>query len=288
MFKKILVATDLSEISEQIINAIPSLRSIGTEEIVLVHCLNIRDVGGLANTLSPLIQPVLNKQQTQLTEQGFNTRTEIRIGIPAIEINRAAQEKDCSLIVVGSHGYNLTKDILLGGVTTAVLHTATRPVLVIKIEPDEAKGSKPSPWNPLHHILYPTDFSDNAEAAFLYLEEIVAAGAAKVTLLHIQDHIFGVHVKDRLEVFNRIDRERLIQLAERLQAKNNKTEIVIDVIYGSVAGEVIKLIKEQPVSMVVIGAQGRGHIGEMCLGSVSNKVVRYSPVPVILVPLVHS
>jgi nucleotide-binding universal stress UspA family protein len=40
--------------------------------------------------------------------------------------------------------------------------------------------------------------------------------------------------------------------------------------------------------MVVMGTQGRGHIGEMFLGSVSNKVVRYSPVPVLLVPLVHS
>jgi nucleotide-binding universal stress UspA family protein len=287
MFKKILVATDLSEISEQIINAIPSLRSIGTEEIVLVHCLNIRDVGGLANTLSPLIQPVLNKQQTQLTEQGFNTRTEIRIGIPAIEINRAAQEKDCSLIVVGSHGYNFTKDILLGGVTTAVLHNATRPVLVIKIEPDEAKGSKPSPWNPLHHIIYPTDFSDNAEVAFAYLKEIVQAGAEKVTLLHIQDQIIGKHLKDRLAEFNKIDEERLLRLRDELLS-TGRVPVNIEVRFGLVAQEILNHIKSAGGSMVVMGTQGRGHIGEMFLGSVSNKVVRYSPVPVLLVPLVHS
>jgi nucleotide-binding universal stress UspA family protein len=285
VFRKILVATDLSLASEQVIGAVSGLRALGTKEVLLIHCLNIRDVGSLAETLSKLLQPALNEQKAKLTAAGFETSAEIRIGIPGIEINRTAQEKDCSIIVIGSHGYNLTKDILLGGVTTAVLHTATRPVLVIKIQPGK-ENQPPAAWNPLNHILYPTDFSDNAEAAFLYLEKIVESGAEKVTLLHIQDQIIGVHLKDRLEVFNRIDRERLERLAERLRAKG-KLEIAIDIIYGMVAPEIIKKINELPASMVVMGTQGRGHIGELFLGSVSNKVVRLSPVPVLLVPLIR-
>jgi hypothetical protein len=48
MFTKILVATDLSEASERMICALRGLKMLGTTEILLVHCLNIRDVGSIA------------------------------------------------------------------------------------------------------------------------------------------------------------------------------------------------------------------------------------------------
>jgi len=281
VFKRVLFGSDLSPASEQIINAAVGLHRLGTEEIVLVHCLNIRDVGTLAETLINLLQPELKRQVEKLQQLGFAVKSEIRLGLPAVEINRAAQDNDCAVIVLGSHGYNLSKDILLGGVATAVLHTATRPVLIIKITP----AAPLTAWNSLADILYPTDFSDNAEAAFAYLKKIVRAGAEKVTLLHIQDQIIGKHLKDRLAEFNRIDEQRLLRLRDELLS-TGRVLVNIEVRFGLVAQEIINQIKSAGVSMVVMGTQGRGHIGEMFLGSVSNKVVRYSPVPVLLVPLV--
>ncbi len=287
MFRKILVATDLSPVSDQIINHISGLSHLGTKEIVLVFCLNIRDVGSLAETLSQLVKPALEKQRQMLADQGFSVTAEIRLGLPATEINRTAEEKQCALIVIGSHGYNLSKEILLGGVATAVLHSAIKPVIVIKMKQTFAPGDKA--WNPLGHILYPTDFSDNAEAAFFYLEQMVGLGVQKVTLLHIQDEIIGkqLNLKDRLDEFNRIDNERLERLRDRLLARG-KPEIRIEIPFGIVAEEILKRITANGITLVVMGTQGRGHIGEMFLGSVSNKVVRRSPpVPVLLVPLVR-
>ncbi|MEO0010409.1 MAG: universal stress protein [candidate division WOR-3 bacterium] len=284
MFRKILVATDLSPASEQLINHISGLSTLGTKEIVLLFCLNIRDVGSLAEMLSQLIKPGLEKQSRALADQGFAVTAEIRLGLPAIEINRTAGEKQCGLIVIGSHGYNLSKEILLGGVATAVLHSATKPVIVIKMKP--ALTPKDKAWYPLEHILYPTDFSDNAEAAFLYLEQLIRLGAKKVTLLHIQDQILGRHLKDRLDEFNQIDTERLERLRDRLLTKG-KPDIEIEIHLGIVAEEILKRITDNDITLVVMGTQGRGHIGEMFLGSVSNKVVRRSPVPILLVPLVR-
>ncbi|MEO0050760.1 MAG: universal stress protein, partial [candidate division WOR-3 bacterium] len=265
MFRKILVATDLSPASEQLINHISGLSTLGTKEIVLLFCLNIRDVGSLAEMLSQLIKPVLEKQSRALADQGFAVTAEIRLGLPAIEINRTAREKQCALIVIGSHGYNLSKEILLGGVATAVLHSATKPVIVIKMKP--ARTPKDKAWHPLEHILYPTDFSDNAEAAFLYLEQLIGLGAKKVTLLHIQDQILGRHLKDRLDEFNQIDTERLERLRDRLLTKG-KPDIGIEIHLGIVAEEILKRITDNDITLVVMGAQGRGHIGEMFLGSV--------------------
>jgi len=280
MFRRILVGFDLSPAAEQVLNAIGSLRRLGTEEVVLVHCLNIRDIGPFAPTLIRLIQSELNRQVERMKEIGFTACCEIRIGPPGSEINRAAQEKECSAIVVGSHGYTLAKDVLLGVVATTVLYTAKHPVLIIKIASPPPQTS----WNPFAHILYPTDFSENAEMAFEYLKMIVQAGAEKVTLLHVQDKIIGKHLEDRLADFNKIDEARLLQLRDQL-VNRSKVQVNVEIPFGLVAQEIINRIKTDEVSLVVMGTQGQGHLGEMLLGSVSSKVVQYSPVPVLLIPL---
>jgi nucleotide-binding universal stress UspA family protein len=289
MFRRILVATDLSPASEHLLAAVSCLRPLGVREAALVYCLNIRDVGSLADSLSHLIQPALEKQRLALAACRLEASAEIRLGLPTIEISRAAAEKECSVIVVGSHGHSLAKDVLLGSVAGAVLQTATKPVLLMKMKL-RAEGDttvcEGAPCNPLGHVLYPTDFSDNAECAFAYLEKIVESGAKRVTLLHVQDQVVGEYLKDRLDEFNAIDTARLERLRDRLQAKGS-VDVRIEVAYGAVAKEILDRIAGNDVTFVVMGSQGRGHIGEVFLGSVSHKVARRSPVPVLLVPLVR-
>ncbi len=287
MFRRILVATDLSPASQHLIAAVSCLRPLGTREALLVHCQNIRDVGTLANTLSDLLAPELEKQRLALAACGLEATAEFRLGLPAIEINRAAAEKECSAIVIGSHGHSLAREILLGSVAGTVIQSAVKPVLLMKMKL-RAEGASTVcegvPCDPLGHILYPTDFSDNAECAFAYVERIVESGAKRVTLLHVQDQVVGRHLKDRLDEFNAIDTARLERLRDQLLAKGAK-DVSIEVPYGAVAGEIIDRTTSNGVSLVVMGSQGLGHIGEAFLGGVSNKVARRSPVPVLLVPL---
>ncbi len=286
MFRRILVATDLSPASEHLLTAVSRLRALGSREAVLVHCMNIRDVGSLADTLLKLIQPVFEKQRQALVANGFETTAEIRLGLPAIEINRVAAEKECSVIIIGSHGYTLAKEILLGGVASAVFHSATKPVLLVKMklrtEGNTVVCEEPL-CDPLNHVLHPTDFSDNAERAFTYLEKIVESGAKRVTLLHVQDRVVGEYLKDRLDEFNAIDTVRLEWLRDRLKAKGT-ADIQIEVPYGSVAQEILNRITNKDVSFVVMGSRGRGFIGELFLGSVSHHIARHSTAAVLLVP----
>ncbi len=53
--------------------------------------------------------------------------------LPQIEINRQTDEHDCSLIVIGSTGGTMAGEILLGGVASAVIHSATRPILLLRL-----------------------------------------------------------------------------------------------------------------------------------------------------------
>lgn len=52
--------------------------------------------------------------------------------------------------------------------------------------------------------------------------------------------------------------------------------------HGDAADEILRVVDEQHVDLVCIGAQGRGRVAGALLGSVSQTVVRRSPVPVVM------
>lgn len=283
MFSRILVATDLSEASERVLCALESLKSWGTREAVLINCFNIRDVGTLAPGLMELSKPAFEKQKKALEEMGYSVTAKMVLGLPQIEISRQADEHDCSLIVVGSHGHSFSKDVLLGGTASAVIHAAKRPVLVLRLNGhDEAQESVAC--NCLGPILFPTDFSDNAERAFSYVRKIVESGARQVTLLHVQDREkIERHLKDKLEAFNEIDRERLERLKTELVSLGAQ-DVRIEIPYGNPKKEIVDRANQPDIALVVMGSQGRGYLEEIFLGSVSHEMARRSKAPLLLVP----
>lgn len=286
MFSKMLVATDLSEASHRAICALGNLKHLGTREAYLVHVFNIRDVGSLADRLMELAKPSFDRQRKTLEGMGYKVTAKMVLGLPQIEINRQADEHDCSLVVVGSTGGTMASEILLGGVASAVIHSATRPVLLLRLRLKDEKGTPCDayPFDPLEHVLFPTDFSDNAERAFAYVEKIAECGARRITLLHVQDQArIEKHLKHKLDEFNETDKARLNRLKDDL-AKHGVKDVRIELPYGSPKQEVLNRIRKGDISLVVMGSQGRGFFGEMLLGSVSHAVARHSTAPVLLIP----
>jgi hypothetical protein len=51
MLSKILIATDASEASDRVLECVKELRRVGSQEALLVHAMNVQDVGGLYASL---------------------------------------------------------------------------------------------------------------------------------------------------------------------------------------------------------------------------------------------
>lgn len=137
----------------------------------------------------------------------------------------------------------------------------------------------------LDHVLFPTDFSDNADHAFATVTEVAAHGAKRVTLLHVQDNArIGTHLKERLAEFDEIDGGRLSRLETEL-TRRGLANVKGSIACGSPLTGILKKSTEDGVSLVVMGSQGRGYVRELFLGSVSHNVARHAQVPVLLVPL---
>jgi nucleotide-binding universal stress UspA family protein len=211
------------------------------------------------------------------------------VGPPETELDRIAAARGCSLVVVGSRARSLAGDVLFGSVATAAIYTARRPTLVIRLHAEEGAAVTCRAWpcGPLERVLFPTDFSDNAEGAFGFVERLVTAGARRVTLLHVQDRSrLGKYLEHRLAEFNATDQARLDRLRDRL-LKLGAEDVDTAMPYGHPAGEALAASRRPGVSLVVMGSQGRGFLREVFVGSVSHHMARRSAAPVLLIPAVR-
>ena len=287
MFSKALFATDLSPASDAVLEYLKLLRPLGCKEIVLTYVLYVKHTVGLADVMRDEAAPRIEEQKRVLESEGFAVTVETPVGVPGPTIAWLAREKGCSLVVIGSHGHSMAREIALGGVATDVVHRSEVPVLVVRleiVEEGEATVCRVRSADILGHVLYATDFSDNAERAFLYVEKLVESGAEKITLLHVQDASrISPYLEQRLEEFGSIDRARLERLRDRLKDLGAE-QVDIEIPYGSPTKEIVDRIRDLCPSVVVMGMHGRGFIADIFMGSVSHNVVRYSTAPVLLVP----
>jgi nucleotide-binding universal stress UspA family protein len=231
--------------------------------------------------------PKLARQRTSLQKAGFNVGIETPLGIPFIEINELARVRSASLIVVRSLGKSLIGDLLRGSTGHSILQKAVVPVLLVRSEIATRNGGKRCLSvcaDFFKHILFPTDFSDTAERAFLYLEHIVRETNSEVTLLHVQDRSKTErHLTHRLEEFNQAGTERLEGMKLRLE-QCGAGSVPIEVPYGSPATIILERARSKAFSLILMGSQGRGFINEVFMGSVSNHIARCAPLPVLFVP----
>jgi len=266
MFQTALVASDLSGASDRLISNLEALHGFGVKHVFLVYALGLDRPMRVESELAGFVESRLEAQIARIRDLGFEAEVTIAHGTPFSEILRIGHERAISLIVMGSHGAGLANEILLGSVTQRVLRRATLPVLVIRT--DEASVLKPFI---LKRILFPTDFSSNAETAFSYLEKLVTPQTERVILLHADDSSEGTCA------------ERLEHLRVRLKSVGVQG---VDVFIRN--ERPLTCILEHAVaddcSLIVMGSQGRGFLPEIFIGSVSFNVVRKISIPVLLIP----
>lgn len=290
MFKKMLIATDLSRASDSVVQCANGYKRLGVEQVILCYALGLRHLEALKYTLIPKVEPRLAEQKRMLEDQGLETTVEIPPGIPSEEINRVAEEKDVSLIVIGSHGESMAHHLLFkfGGVASEILHSHQRPLLLVRTQVlKDEQGEvcvEASCVDFRGHVLYATDFSDTAQRAFGFLEQIVKSGCDTVTLLHVQDiNRIQKHLEDKLDEFNRIDTERLEMRKSKLEEIGAR-QVDIQLPYGHPTAEILKELSAKDYSLIIMGSQGRGFIKEVFLGSISHHIAREAKTSVLLVP----
>ncbi|MCE5201254.1 MAG: universal stress protein [Synergistaceae bacterium] len=292
MLKNFIVATDLSKDSYVLVCCVGGLKVFGAERCLLLQFRSVDDVvefsRACATETFSKYDHILEEQKKTLEKQGYTVETRVLSGFPANEINKIAVEEDYSVIVVGARRSSSTGEVFFSSLANDLIHIAEKPVLLSRSKKQGAAGllccSETLGCEVGNHVLYPTDFSENADLAFTSLLDMAADRARKITLLHVQDKTrISPYLENRIEEFNKIDRARLEGMKKMIQEKG-KAEVDIVIKYGNPSVEILDTAKELDVDMVVMGSQGRGFVKEFFLGSVSYNTARFSPSSVLLIP----
>jgi len=284
MISKFIITTDLSPASFAIVNCLGSLKDFGAHQCLLLQCLSRQEMASIALSYSTAsLERMLSDQKQILEKQSFTVTTRIVSSNAKQEVNRIANQEDYSLIVVG-HSHSKVRDTFLGTIAYNVIYCARKPAIVIPVLKKEDGYFCIRRSALREHILFPTDFSENADLAFSYVEDFASQGVRHITMLHVQDKArIEPYLRDRLDEFNKIDRDRLESMKDSLKKRGNAI-IDLELAYGAPYTEIMRLVRERDISLVVMGSQGRGFIQELFLGSVSHNVARNSESPVMLIP----
>lgn len=133
------------------------------------------------------------------------------------------------------------------------------------------------------NILVPTDGSAESEAAFEHALGLAEMHGSTIHALFVVEPVYtgDVGTGQYLDVMEE-DGERIVaELAER--ADSAGAETATDVRVGSPHRQILEYAEENGVDLVVMGTHGRTGLNRYLLGSVTEKVVRLSDVPVLTV-----
>ena len=182
--------------------------------------------------------------------------------------------KHASMIVVGSHGLGALGRLLLGSVTTGLLHHAHCPVAVIHSDASVTPAADAP-------VLVGTDGSPASESAIaLAFDEASRRGVGLVALHAWSDvgvfPMLGMDWRDNEAEGHEILAERLAGFHEQYPDVRVKRVIVCD------KPSRWLLEEAQHAQLVVVGSRGRGGFAGMLLGSVGSHVAQGAKVPVIV------
>ncbi|AGK60674.1 Universal stress protein UspA-related nucleotide-binding protein [Archaeoglobus sulfaticallidus PM70-1] len=243
---RIIVATDGTEASEKAVRfAVELARSLDYD----LHAVSV----------------VCNQLKRQKAEETLDyikkmhprTHVAVKEGKPAEEIVSYAKEINANLIVVGSGDKSRLERLFIGSVSEKVVRHAKTSVLVAR------SSALPK------RVLVTTDGSECSNRALRWVQKLKERIPFEVTVLHVMDTSDPAPSQLYLE---ELQRRRDCALGAAREIFGDSAE------YVSMKGHPVFVIVaiSADYDLVVLGSHGRSGIDYLLLGSVAERVVRFS------------
>jgi len=319
MFQHILVGLDGSTRAEQALPVAARIARATDGTVLLVQVVNqpIDYSGGWAPLVAGEIIEVEMDGATDYLKAvaasqilaGIETRTEVSLGMPAQYLIAVTEAHESDLVVICSHGRTGLTRWALGSVAHSLVHQSAVPVLVLRQEDVLSLSANREQPRPLR-TLVPLDGSPLAEAALNPAAHLTAALAAPTQgALHLVQVVKPFPATTEEGVVSELNAEArqrartyLATAAERLQAtvKDFKLAVTSSVELGTdVASTLVSLAEHGskgiphdesgiyggigPCDLIAISTHGRGGLARWVMGSVTDRVLNTTRLPMLTV-----
>jgi nucleotide-binding universal stress UspA family protein len=292
--KKVLYPTDFSRCAGHALPHTLHLAETYGAELHLLHALVLHeaDPSNLSHRLPDMEELYLaleehadTQMKTAIKEHGragFTIQSaQVRALSAASAILDYATENEIDLVVMGTHGRRGLRRLLLGSVAEEVVRLAPCPVLTVPEREERASPDR------IDRIVVPVDFSEHAQLALAYAEELGDVYGAQLHLLHVVDEVIypdfyppvipsGSSITEEL-------RDQSLERMKTLLSGFEDTDAAVHVRAGRAAPEIADFAKDHDADLVVIASHGLAGISHVLLGSVTEQLIRRAPCPVFTV-----
>lgn len=277
--KKILLPIDFSERCLGGARYAIPLAEHFHSELTLLHVISPIDY------LSPEVQTFNEDRRKKASKQlddflcaalnHLNTRRILREGDPAEVIADQAVQDRSDLIMMPTHGYSRFRRLLLGSVTSKVLHDTACAVWT---GAHVAQGP-PAEWIKLGHIVCAVDLERHSASVLRWAADLAAEFKSRLTMLHVVPRLDSPgegHYAD--EWRQRVLADAGAVIAKVQQSAGVESEAVVE--SGDVSRAVRTAAGRLNADLVVIG---RGAADNARLRTNAYGIIRESPCPVVSV-----
>lgn len=139
----------------------------------------------------------------------------------------------------------------------------------------------------IERILCPVDLSDASRRAFDYALALAQVHEAELRAIQVVD--LTAWTGARAETMFEVTEAMRTALEEELgwwtaRALNGRTGVVTDLREGPVVASIVEAAVDASADLIVMGSHGKSGFERLALGSVTEKVLRKAPCPVLVVP----
>ncbi len=137
-------------------------------------------------------------------------------------------------------------------------------------------------------ILVATDFSKPSRSALLVGLELAKRSMVPLDLVHVLSYMEDIYAADRFVVptyewQNEMEKQ-LNDFFPQEMYPNSHRQILLG---SSITEEIVKYARSQGCGLIVVGSHGRGAVGRLLLGSLTQQLSRISEIPVMTVRALH-
>jgi nucleotide-binding universal stress UspA family protein len=230
----------------------------------------------------------LDLEVDRLNASGVKCSRTVLRGDIAQSIVQHAEEIKADLIAMATHRGSAIARGVLGSITDRVLRSSHIPVM--SVHPETLTAFSGSTGQP-EVIVVPLDGSERAASVVGLAQEIAKACDAEVVFFRaVQYPYYGVTAVDAayyqtdygISYQRREAREYLEEFVYEATQQGLKARPLVTV--GAPAARLLEEVKALPRPLIVMSTRGATGLKRWALGSVTDKVVRSSGLPVLVVP----
>lgn len=146
-------------------------------------------------------------------------------------------------------------------------------------------------------ILFPTDFSQTADNAFIYALHLAQSNGSEIYVLHTFERpaVSGLrsgssrHMQDVLDCIEECEQDHFQDEFQKLKESANKAEfgdVKLNYIFevGNLLSVMKSMVSKYHIDLIIMGTSGKSGISKSFLGSHTSKTIDLSPIPVISIP----